>query len=954
MRNTKIIHQVTFKHMKMNKKRTILSITGIALMVMLLTCVFVGKDTAFRYFVDIASAKNGSYHYAVYNIDREKLTKIKELKGITEIAVTEDLKYSDFEMSGNPQKPFVNVRNYSPSAFEWMNIKLVDGRFPENGNEIVISEEAIKDGSAVKIGDKISTSTFRRFFRNNNTSGEMGIQYPVFKIPAGETVEAPYNMFYFVPGTEFGDEFYEHAEEIHEPTGFSREFTVVGIIEAPVFEEPVCAWYSAISVVDESSVQSDTFNALIMTDPNKTGKDIIPRLSDIAGYDNLQINDYILIFSGASSEDALNFIVCGAQFFFVTLIALISVMLIYNVFALSYDERAKYLGMLSSVGATGKQKRSSVYFEALTMLIPAIPLGFALGLGVVKIAAHFAGPMAEKLFRFDGSGAIALEPVLAIKPAAVITIIILSVITVLISALIPARKISKVGPIESIRGNKKSGKKRNKTKGDPDRFIGRTATGMLSSRFLKNDKSKSFGIIRAVAIFFLVTVVVYFGTSLVIMMVDFKLKDNNIRFKYGSDRDWSMQIYKTEDLIDRDEMRDLIENADGTSDITVCRYGSFGLEIENDSLSDEYWDARYEIVKMFYKPGELPKEDFLKNDKYNDYHKTGVSVIAFEDEVFDKMAKEVNALPAGEDELPCIIVTNMSISTDQFMMGRPRDYKYIKINDPYKVNEGGDLPLYSTSITREEAERYDVDWDTVPHPETDLDGAPANFKVIRKVTTDDISDYLDGSGALALNIIVPMSVAEYIDKIIVEELDTGIFFNCDNKETLNMLASLCDQLDEQGANARISQTHGTNVEFREIIAYLIRTVLIVFTAIASAICLLNVYSSISGLMVSRRKHFAILKSMGSTFKQLLATEIRESTGMLLAAIFIAFPVTGIICYYLSKIFISRFGYFTISFPWLQSAGLVIFIVIAVLLMTFICVRRENKIDIIEEIKRESI
>ena len=142
--------------MKMNVKRTILSIAGIALMVMLLTCVFVGKDTAFRYFVDIVSAKKGSYHYAVYDIDREKLDQIKSMEGITEIAVTEDLKYSDFEMSANPQKPFVNVRRYSPSAFEWMNIKLVDGRLPENGNEIVISEEAIKDGSAVKIGDKIS------------------------------------------------------------------------------------------------------------------------------------------------------------------------------------------------------------------------------------------------------------------------------------------------------------------------------------------------------------------------------------------------------------------------------------------------------------------------------------------------------------------------------------------------------------------------------------------------------------------------------------------------------------------------------------------------------------------------------------------------------------------------------------------------------------------------------
>ena len=79
MRNTKIVHQVTLKHMKMNMKRTLISVIGIALMVMLLTTVLVGKDTAYRYFVDIASAKKGAYHYAVYNLDKEKLEKLKDL-----------------------------------------------------------------------------------------------------------------------------------------------------------------------------------------------------------------------------------------------------------------------------------------------------------------------------------------------------------------------------------------------------------------------------------------------------------------------------------------------------------------------------------------------------------------------------------------------------------------------------------------------------------------------------------------------------------------------------------------------------------------------------------------------------------------------------------------------------------------------------------------------------------
>ena len=69
---------------------------------------------------------------------------------------------------------------------------------------------------------------------------------------------------------------------------------------------------------------------------------------------------------------------------------------------------------------------------------------------------------------------------------------------------------------------------------------------------------------------------------------------------------------------------------------------------------------------------------------------------------------------------------------------------------------------------------------------------------------------------------------------------------------------------------------------------------------------------------------------------------------------IAAPLTGLICWWLSKFMISRFGYFTVSFPWLEAAGLIVFIVAAVLLMTFICLRRENKIDIIDEIKRESV
>ena len=950
MRNTKIIHQVTFKHMKMNAKRTILSIVGIALMVMLLTCVLVGKDTAFKYFTELAAKHSGAYHFAVYNINKDQLETIRNYDEVTDIGVTEDLKYSDFDQTGNPERPFLNIRRYSPEAMEWMNIELVDGRLPENANEIVISESAIQEGSDIKIGDKINCETFTRYWIYERDSGCTVIPFPFLELPAGEKVELPYNMFYFVPG----DEFYDTHEEIHEPTGFSQEMTVVGIIKTPVFENSGYAWYAAISMVDEENLQSDTFNALLMTKNVSTSSDFYLRLRELVGSENYEANSAVLIFSGASGDESLNYIATAAQGFFVVLIALISVMLIYNVFAISYDERAKYLGMLSSVGATGKQKRSSVYFEAMVLLVPALPLGFLAGLGAVKVAANAAGPMAQKMFSFDGSEVLDLDPSLSITPAAVIAVVLLSIATVFISALIPAHKISKVGPIESIRGNKKSAKyKKNK---NPDKLINRSAASMLASRFLKIDKSKSFGIIRAVAIFFLVTVVVNFAAMLIVCMVDFKLRDNDIYFSYYQDRGYYIVIQGSEEPFDAEGFVRDMEELDGVSDVSLVKDSSFSLYVGEESLSEEYWDSLYEIMSLYYEPGEFTVEEFNETYRYRDTRfAADVSFLAVEDELFAQIAEDTGALSYGEDEMPCIVLNEAAVSTDSYRIAGQdaRYYRYLEISNPVDVNEGDILPLYPMCMTRAEAEELGYDTSEMIFPEIELDG-PAEFRVIGKVKTEDVSDYFSGAGDMAIHVIVPMSVAAYVDKINVSQLDSLIFFNCDSKESLQLLIDMVDTMQAEGRFANMSKTSAQVAEFKDIISYLIRIVLIVFTAIASAICLLNVYSSISALMVSRRKHIAVLKSMGSTFNQIMSAEIFESLGMLIRSFAVAIPLAVLICWWLTKTLVSRFGYFTVKIPAAEVSILLVIIVAAVLLMTVICLNRENKIDIIEEIKRESI
>ena len=80
-------------------------------MVMLLTTVLAGKETAYQYFVDLGTVQNGAYHFAVYDIDREDLNAIKDIRAVDQTGVTEDLKYTWFDKTGNDEKPFLNIRN---------------------------------------------------------------------------------------------------------------------------------------------------------------------------------------------------------------------------------------------------------------------------------------------------------------------------------------------------------------------------------------------------------------------------------------------------------------------------------------------------------------------------------------------------------------------------------------------------------------------------------------------------------------------------------------------------------------------------------------------------------------------------------------------------------------------------------------------------------------------------
>ena len=123
-----------------------------------------------------------------------------------------------------------------------------------------------------------------------------------------------------------------------------------------------------------------------------------------------------------------------------------SIALIYNSFSISISERKRQFGLLSSVGATRKQLVNSVFFEAFFISLFGIPIGIGSGIIGIGITLHFLKDTFASML-----GNTTIELTLNVSIPSIIAAIILGLITVLISAYIPARRSKKISALDAIR-----------------------------------------------------------------------------------------------------------------------------------------------------------------------------------------------------------------------------------------------------------------------------------------------------------------------------------------------------------------------------------------------------------------------------------------------------------------------------------------------------------------------
>lgn len=557
-----ILKKLTLKSLKLNKKRTIVTIIGIILSTALI-CAVAGMITSVqKTLINYAKSHSGNYHVCFKNIPNDELKYIKENKNVQNYFLSKNVGYGKLEKVENEYKPYIFVMEYDKKGLEQGGVTLLEGRMPENSNEIVIPEHLIKSGKInYTIGEKITLNLGKRQTKD-------GLELTQEDALLTDESEE----------TESSSKSKSETEDLEEIVDTKEHtYTIVGIIERSNYkgiEGFSAPGYTAISYMDnENDINTGNISVLYsnLKDFQKKTEDIKSVIEkNIGSSVTVSYNSSLIDYEGGVSDTTMaSLYSVGAVV--IVIIIFSSVFVIRNSFSISVSEKTKQYGMLSSIGATKKQIKKSVLYEGFYIGIIGIPLGILCGMLAVVILLQVVNVLL--------GDSLNEKCVFSIPILAIIASIVISAITIYLSCILPARRASKISPIEAIRGNDdiKIKAKKVKTSKITKKLFG--IGGVIASKNLKRNKKKY----RTTVISLVVSISIFISLS---SFLDYGGKIVNVYYKdLGYDisvYDGTVENYNEITKLDNVEEYSYSYMTEGSVDIN--KYGSeFGKRIAEDS-----------------------------------------------------------------------------------------------------------------------------------------------------------------------------------------------------------------------------------------------------------------------------------------------------------------------------------------------------------------------------------
>ena len=119
----KLLNKLTIKNLRLNKKRTIVTVIGIMLSVALITAVASVYSSAIDSLIDFETYQRGNFHMAFYNVPTEDIEIFKNNREIENIYLTKNIGFANLENSQNENKPYAFVKAFTKESFENLSIR---------------------------------------------------------------------------------------------------------------------------------------------------------------------------------------------------------------------------------------------------------------------------------------------------------------------------------------------------------------------------------------------------------------------------------------------------------------------------------------------------------------------------------------------------------------------------------------------------------------------------------------------------------------------------------------------------------------------------------------------------------------------------------------------------------------------------------------------------------------
>lgn len=574
------------------------------------------------------------------------------------------------------------------------------------------------------------------------------------------------------------------------------------------------------------------------------------------------------------------------------LVFLAGYLIIFNVFQISVAADIQFYGQLKTLGTTKKQIRKLIYGQGNRLCLIGIPLGIAAGylLGILLVPALI--PTNE------------IEVTVSASPVIFIGSALFAYITVVISCMLPARLAGRVSPVEALRYTDADSSAANRKKKSRKSKNGAALHGMAWANLWRNRKR---------------TVMVICSLTLGLVLMS---------FFYAKNASFDLEKYLMDLTVADYEIDDAANNLSG------------GYDPESHTISDALLadiaalGAVEAEGRLYSGQAQLCLSEQTKHNLCEYYTAERLEDYASYDPGFPAWKEGFDAAVDGQESPYTIYGADGLIleaaASQNYILDGVFDAERFAAGDYClsigpSISPGTGVPTYAVGEKIRLAGR--------------------EFEVMAVVSP--LQPMVAGSSAIAFDLPLVISADAFCELWPESHLRKYYFDVADEvMEDANKLLTDYQQTDAVGMNIVSRQTmakrYETQTRASAVMGYAI-------SIIIALVGVLNFVNSMVTAIITRKREFAMIQSIGMTKRQLRQMLIFEGlyyAGMTLIAAYILGALTvGVVVRA-----VTADGFSTFHFTLLPLVGCTPFLIVSAVLIPHLCFKNLERQSIVERLR----